>query len=172
MWDKQKQRSCDWDELYRSYAIPVKRYVMSLCNNNALADDITADTFYKAIQHIDDFQGGRIFTWLCAIARNTWLDAVKRKEYSNAAISEELETALPDQSATPEEYCITKDERLALYRQIQHLSGEAKDVVYLRIFAELSFKEIGDVLDKSENWARVTFYRSKEKLKGWMSHEV
>ena len=55
---------------------------------------------------------------------------------------------------------------------MQNLQGEAKDVVYLRIFAQLSFKEIGDVLNKSENWARVTFYRSKEKLKGWMNYEV
>ncbi|MBR5319355.1 MAG: sigma-70 family RNA polymerase sigma factor [Peptococcaceae bacterium] len=159
------------EDVYRTYAVPVKRYVMSLCNDNALADDITAETFYKAVQHIDQFHDGKLFTWLCAIARNTWLDAVKKKENQNTSISEEMEIYLADDSRLPEDSCVQKDERLTLYRQIQRLESEAKDVVYLRIFAELSFKEIGSILGKTENWARVTFYRSKEKLKGWMEDE-
>ena len=64
-----------------------------------------------------------------------------------------------------------KNERVSLYKQIQRLDAEMKDVVYLRIFGELSFKEIAGILGKSENWARVTFYRSKNKLKGWMENE-
>lgn len=164
------------EEVYRTYVIPVKRYVMNLCGNSAMADDITADTFYKAIQHIDQFHGGRIFTWLCAIARNTWLDAIKRKEYANISITDELLEQRTEEQLSEhlslEETCVRKDERLGLYRHLQNLDGEARDVVYLRIFAELSFREIGTVLDKSENWARVTFYRSKEKLKGWMKDET
>ncbi len=159
------------EDVYRTYAVPVKRYVLSLCNDNALADDITAETFYKAIQHIDQFHDGKLFTWLCAIARNTWLDAIKRKDYQNQPVSEELESQIPHTARSPEDACVQKDERLTLYRQIQRLEGEAKDVVYLRIFAELSFKEIGSILGKTENWARVIFYRSKEKLKGWMEDE-
>ena len=172
MYQKQDPESDALEQLYRTYAIPVQRYVLSLCGNVTLADDITAETFYKAIQHIDDFNGGRIFTWLCAIARNSWLDIAKSKEHANLPITEELEVSLPDIAHTPEDSYIAKDERLELYRQMQNLQGEAKDVVYLRIFAQLSFKEIGDVLNKSENWTRVTFYRSKEKLKGWMNYEV
>lgn len=172
MYQKQDPETDAMEQLYRTYAIPVHRYVLSLCGNAVLADDITADTFYKAIQHIDDFKGGRIFTWLCAIARNTWLDTVKRKETANLSIAEIEETAMVDTSHAPEKACIEKDERLELYRQIQNLHGEARDVVYLRIFAGLSFKEIGEVLNKSENWARVTFYRSKEKLKGWINNEI
>lgn len=161
----------DMDEVYRTYAIPVKRYVMSLCGNNTMADDITADTFYKAIQHIDQFEGGRMFTWLCAIARNTWLDTIKRREYTNVTATEELLEQQSETHVSLEETYVQKDERLDLYRHLQKLDGEARDVVYLRIFAELSFREIGSVLGKSENWARVTFYRSKEKLKGWMNDE-
>lgn len=159
------------EELYRQYAIPVKRYVLSLCGNEAEADDITAETFYKAIRHIETFEGGRMFTWLCAIARNTWLDRIKRKDYQNQAISEEIEAQLADNGPTPEEAWNGKEERLMLYRHIQKLQPGERDVVYLRIFAELSFSEIGQILNRSENWARVTFYRSKEKLKGWMHHE-
>lgn len=166
-----QKETMEMETLYRTYAISVKRYVMSLCGNNAMADDVTAETFYKAIQHIDQFEGGRLFTWLCAIARNTWLDMIKRREYANVQITEALEQQLEAQ-ASVEEHCVQKDERLELYRFMQKLDGTARDVVYLRIFAELSFREIGSVLDKSENWARVTFYRSKEKLKGWMNDET
>ena len=162
----------DMEEIYKAYALPVKKYVLSLCKNNALADDITADTFCKAVKNIDSFREGRMLTWLCAIAKNTYLDYIGRKEYQNLSLSDGYEAALSGVGSSPEEEYIKKDDRLTLYRQMQRLSPELKDVVYLRIFAGLSFKEIGNILGKSENWARVTFYRSKEKLKGWMENEI
>lgn len=160
------------EQMYREYAIPVKRYVLSLCKNNDMADDITADTFYKAIKNIDRFQGGKIFTWLCAIARNTYLDYIKKSSYSMEIREEEMEERISDDSPSPEDLFVKKDEQMTLYRMIQKLDAVAKDVVYLRIFAELSFKEIADIVGKSENWARVVFYRSKNKLKGWMNNEI
>lgn len=162
----------DIDQIYREHAIPLKRYVFSLCKNNDMADDITADTFYKAIKNIDSFQGGRIFTWLCAIAKNTYLDYVKRHSYSMEIQVEEMEERISDDNPSPEQLLLKKDEQMVLYRMIQKLDAEAKDVVYLRIFAELSFKEIADIVGKSENWARVVFYRSKSKMKGWMNDEI
>lgn len=161
----------DIEEMYRLYASPVKNYVLGLCRNNAMADDITADTFYKALCNIEKFQGGRMLTWLCAIARNTYIDYTRKKEYQTHSLSEEIEDKLPASDASPEDAALQKDERISLYRKIQMLDQEMKDVVYLRIFAELSFREIGSILGKSENWARVTFYRSKNKLKGWMEDE-
>lgn len=160
------------DQMYREYAIPVKRYVLSLCKNNDMADDITADTFYKAIKNIDSFQGGKIFTWLCTIAKNTYLDYVKRRGYSAEVSGEEMEERISEDSPSPEDLFIKKDEQMTLYRMMQKLDAESKDVMYLRIFGELSFKEIAEVVGKSENWARVVFYRSKNKLKGWMNHET
>lgn len=162
----------DIDQMYREHAIPLKRYVLSLCKNNDMADDITADTFYKAIRNIDSFQGGRIFTWLCAIAKNTYLDYVKKRSYSTEIQVEEMEEKISDDNPSPEQLLVQKDERMTLYRLIQRLDAEARDVVYLRIFGELSFKEIADIVGKSENWARVVFYRSKSKLKGWMNDEI
>lgn len=161
----------DIEEMYRDYAVPVKRYVLSICGNNTLADDITADTFYKAMNNIDCFTEGRMLTWLCTIARNTYLDYVRKKEYSNVSISEEMDMQLPSDKESMEEKCIRKEERMRLYQMIYKLDVDLKDVVYLRIFGELSFKEIGDILGKSENWARVNFYRSKNKLKGWIENE-
>ncbi|MBE6023412.1 MAG: sigma-70 family RNA polymerase sigma factor [Cellulosilyticum sp.] len=159
------------EEMYQSYAVPVKRYVLGMCRNNEMADDITADTFYKAIHNIDHFTEGKMLTWLCAIAKNTYLDYINKKEYANVSISEEVECHLTNTTDIVEEKYIRKEERMQLYRMIYKLDAELKDVVYLRIFGELSFKEIGEILGRSENWARVNFYRSKNKLKGWIENE-
>lgn len=161
----------DIEEMYRNYAVPVKKYVLTLCRDDTLADDITADTFYKAIKNIDHFTEGKLLTWLCAIARNTYLDYVKKKENLNISISEEMETKFTSSKDNMEEKYLRKDEKIQLYRMIYKLDAQQKDVVYLRIFGDLSFKEIGDILGKSENWARVNFYRSKNKLKEWMENE-
>ncbi len=158
-------------ELYQEYALPVKKYVLSLCRNETIAEDVVADTFYKAIKNIDSFQGGKVLTWLCTIAKHTYFDYVKKKEYSNLALTGELTEQIPDEQLQPEQAMLQKEDRTQLYRMLQKLSSEERDVVYLRIFADLSFREIGDILGKSENWARVIFYRSKNKLKGWMENE-
>lgn len=161
----------DIEEIYKKYASYVRNYVWGLCKNPDIADDITAEVFCKAIENIDSFTGGRMQTWLCTIARNTYIDYVKKAEYKNHHLSEEMEENIEDKSGTVEELFLRKNERVSLYKQIQRLDAEMKDVVYLRIFGELSFKEIAGILGKSENWARVTFYRSKNKLKGWMENE-
>ncbi len=157
--------------MYRSYAVPVQRYILSLCGNESLAEDITADTFYKAMKNIDHFTEGKLLTWLCAIAKNTYLDYVKKKENANVSISEEMEEQFTSDHDNVEDRYVRKDERLQLYRMIYKLEPEQKEVVYLRIFGELSFKEIGEILGKSENWARVNFYRSKNRLKEWIENE-
>ena len=147
----------DIEKIYADYAVPLKKYVLSLCGNPTIADDITAETFFKAIKNIDSFKGGKIFTWLCAIAKNTYFDYIGKKDFKNISLDSEIPVS--DNLPSPEDKIIKKDENLL-------------DIVYLRIFAGLSFKEIGNVLGKSENWARVTFYRCKSKLKGLMENEI
>lgn len=158
----------DIDEIYRKYTLPLKRFVMSLCHNETLAEDVVAETFYRAIKNIDSFKEGNIFTWLCTIAKNIFLNTVSRKENGNVSLDDEnvTEPASPD---SIEEAYIKKEEKMELYRQLQTLEPVERDVVYLRIFAELSYKEIGDILHKSENWTRVTYFRCKEKLKQRMN---
>lgn len=161
----------DIEEIYKKYAPYVRSYIWGLCKNSDIADDITAEVFCKAIENIDSFTSGRIQTWLCAIARNTYIDYVKKAEYKNHHLSKEMEESVEDNHGTVEELFFKKNDRVTLYKQIQRLDAEMKDVVYLRIFGEFSFKEIARILGKSENWARVTFYRSKNKLKGWIENE-
>ncbi|MDD2955290.1 MAG: sigma-70 family RNA polymerase sigma factor [Oscillospiraceae bacterium] len=162
----------DFEEIYRRCAVPVKKYVMTLCRNESLAEDVTADTFCKALRHIDSFDPNtRVLTWLCAIAKNTYLDYIRRREYQNLPLTPEMEPPTPPENG-PEEECQRRQGQLDLYRNIQKLGSGYRDVLYLRAFAGLSFREIGDVLGKSENWARVTFYRGKNQLKGMMKDEV
>ena len=158
----------EFEKLYSKYALPVKKYAMTLCADEHMADDIAADTFFKALKSIDSFDGScKILTWLCAIAKNTYLDYRKKKKALPLYETEYMEAP----EASPEESAIKNDERLRLFRLIRNLDPDSKDVVYLRIFGELSFKEIGDILNKSENWARVTFYRAKVKMKGMIMNE-
>ncbi len=155
------------EEIYRRYLNPVKYYVLSMCGNEATAEDITAETFLKALKNIEKFQSGSIFTWLCTIAKNTYFDYAAKKERSAVPLTDEI----ADSSPSPESVAVTHDEKLLLYRALHHLAPEEKETVYLRMFTELTFKEIGAILGTSENRARVVFYRSKIKLKGLISNE-
>lgn len=157
--------------MYKQYALPVKKIVFGLCHNNDIADEITADTFYKAVCNIDNFKEGNMLAWLCTIAKNTYFDYIGKKDNKNISLSDEVISIIPSDYGLPETDCISRMEQIRLLKQIQKIEGIAKDVIYLRIFANLSFKEIGEIVGKSENWARVTFYRSKNKLKGWIENE-
>lgn len=123
----------DIEEIYRKCAPYVRNYILGLCKNPDIADDITAEVFCKAIKNIDSFTSGRIQTWLCAIARNTYIDYVKKAEYKNHHLSEEMEDNIEDMCETVEELFLRKNDRVNLYKQIQRLDAQMKDVVYLRI---------------------------------------
>lgn len=108
------------------------------------------------------FQGKcKIQVWLCQIAKNLWYDELKRKKrYQDF----EKEETLVSKEST-EDTAIKNSSKLALFKKMQNLDEQTKEVIYLRLTGELSFKEIGNILNKTENWARVTFYRGKQKLK-------
>ena len=160
----------EMEEIYLKYCIPLKKYVVSICHNRDLADDIVSETFYRAIKNFDSFTGGNLFAWLCTIAKNIYFNHLKKKDNNNASIDDEnfMEVAA---NTNVEAEVMKREEKRKLDESIQSLSETERKVVLLRIDSGLSFKEIGDVLHKSENWARVTFYRLKEKLKGMMNDE-
>lgn len=161
----------DMDSIYRQYALPLKKYVCSMCYDSTLADDIVSETFYRAIKSIDSYYGGNIFTWLCTIAKNIYFNHTKKKETQNLSLDDTEQTAEPVSSEKTEDVVLQKESSMELFKNMQLLEGLEREVIYLRIFADLSFANIGDVLGKSENWARVTFFRSKEKLRRRMKNE-
>ncbi len=153
------------EEIYKEYFETVKKYLFCLTHNNDIAEELTQETFYKAVKNIHTFKDDcKISVWLCKIAKNTWLDSIKKnKNIKDMADNELFETT--------DETVISNQGKLELYKKIQKLDEKTRDVIYLRITGDLNFKEIGDIFNKTENWARITFYRGKQKLKEVKLHE-
>ncbi|MCI8393438.1 MAG: sigma-70 family RNA polymerase sigma factor [Clostridia bacterium] len=149
------------DEIYLAHSKKVYKYLLSLCNNQDIAEELTQETFYKAIKGIKKFRNDcSVNVWLCRIAKNTWIDYIKKeKQITLISIDNELENYIIENDID------NKDEMLDLYKQIHKLDEKTKEVFILRIKGELSFKEIGNILGQTEVWARITFYRGKMKLK-------
>ncbi len=153
----------DIEEIYKKYFATVYKYLFCLTQNSDIAEELTQETFYRAVKKIDTFKGNcKISVWLCQIAKNLWYDEYK-KQTKIKSIDEE-ETFLVAIENT-EDIAISNNIKLDLFKKMQLLDNQTKEVMYLRLTGELSFKEIGDVLNKTENWARVTFYRGKQKLR-------
>ena len=154
----------DIEQVYREYFDIVNKYLFCLTRNADIAEELTQETFYRAVKKINTYKGNsKISVWLCQIAKNLWFDYCRKsKRFSKENEQELINEQMID---TTEEQVISKDEKISLYRKMQKLDEKTREVIYLRITGELSFKEIGMILNKTENWARVTFYRGKQKLK-------
>lgn len=154
------------DEIYEKYSKLVYNYLNSLCGNREIAEELTQETFYKAIKGINKFRSEcKINTWLCQIAKNEWRNYLaKEKKIKQVSIDNDdyIEGLLIDKSL--ENYVVEREELINLYKEIHKLDDKTKEVFLLRIKGELSFKEIAEILGKSEEWARITFYRGKIKL--------
>lgn len=148
------------EEIYHAHARTVYRYLLSLTGDPDLAEELTQETFYQAVRTVNRFDGTcKVTTWLCGIAKN-----VLRTYRKKHPVSDPLEeaTAL---TGSPESQALERAGRLELLQTLQRLEGEMREVMYLRLLGNLSFREIGEVLSRSENWARVTYFRGKERLK-------
>lgn len=146
------------DELYGQYSQIVFHFLYSRCHDSALAEDLMQDTFLKALECIDSYNGScKISTWLCQIARHLLYQHWRR---SGRVQLEELDGAL-ESSLDTERQAIAKIELTDVWDKLQKLPPAMRKVVELRALSDLSYREIGSMLGKSENWARVTFYRAK-----------
>ena len=151
------------EEIYNEYFKVVYRYLFCLIRDSDKAEEFTQETFYRAVQKIDTFEGNsKISSWLCKIAKNLYLDELK-KEKRKTELNENVE--IIDKDFDLENHLISQEEKILIYKKIHNLDNITKEVIILRINGELSFKEIGLIFNKTENWARVTFYRGKQKLK-------
>ena len=153
------------EEIYKEYSKIVYNYLLSLTNNTDIAEELMQETFYSAIKNINKFKKeASVKTWLCKIAKNKWIDYYnKLKKTNEVNINDINEKYLLVNSF--EDDCLNRDELINVYRRIHKLDEKSKEVVYLRVRSCFSFKEIGVIMGKSEEWARVTFYRAKIKLK-------
>ena len=152
------------EEIYEKYFETVNKYLLCLTRNNNISEELTQETFYKAIKKINSFKGDcEIAVWLCQIAKNLWYDECRKNKKRLDMDDEKLFNLQAIDNV--EEDLVLKERKVLLYKNLQMLDEVTKEVVHLRVNGELSFKEIATIFNKTENWARVTFYRGKEKLK-------
>ncbi len=159
----------DMEAIYQQHAQTVYRFLMAQCHDAALAEELTQETFYQAVRSIHRFDGScKISVWLCQIARHMWYQHLRRHQREIPVPDEELDGPDP---ASAEQQVLAQEGQTALLRRIHALPDPAREVVYLRAFGGLSFRQIGEVMGRSETWARVTFYRAKERLAGGIEHD-
>ena len=150
------------EELYNRYFHDVRLYIKALSHSDDIAEEITQETFFKAMKSIGSFKGScDVRVWLCQIAKNTYLTYCKR---NGRFAGEEADSAIPDDTPSVEERLIDKSETMAVHKILHKLEEPYKEVFSLRIFSELSFAQIAEVFGKTESWARVTFHRAKLKI--------
>ena len=151
----------DFDKIYAEYFSEVYKFVFTLCQNPVLAEEITQVVFFKALKNIESFKGEcKLSTWLCRIAKNTFYDYAKK---NNRQVDYPLEIIISDENI--EEKFADKEIAYSIHKVLHKLNEPYKEVFWLRTFGELSFAQIGSLFDKTESWARVTYYRAKVMIK-------
>lgn len=149
------------EELYKRHSQIVYHFLYVRCRDPMLAEDLMQETFLRAMESIDSFNGGcKMSTWLCQIAKHLLYQHWAK---GSRAQMEELDEELQAPGNT-EEQAIARVELTDVWDKLQKLSPDMQRVVELRVLDDLSYRQIGEMLGKSENWARVIFYRAKVLL--------
>jgi len=155
----------EFEQIYRTYFDDVYRYIRRLSGSGHVAEEVTSDTFFKAMQTIERFRGDcDVRVWLCQIAKNSYYTYLKKNsKIQSIEESGSLEFSEIDESIS--EKIVRKDE-IGRIQQILHgISEPYKEVFMWRIYGELSFRQIGQLFGKTENWACVTYHRARKMIK-------
>lgn len=153
------------DVMYRENAAMVYRYLCGLTQDAGLAEELTQETFFQAIKGIERFRGDcKISAWLCQIAKNLWYKELeKRSRHKTVG----LEDTIPSDENV-EHQCLGRLEKVEVFRRMHDLDSVTREVMYLRLAGDLPFSDIASILGKTESWARVTYYRGKQKIRKGM----
>ena len=146
------------EEIYALYSKKVFLFLLSKTNNEHLAEELTQETFFQAVQSIDRFKGNSsILTWLCGIAKNVWLKYLRN--HQETLLMEYADLEIADSQDINVQW-----EQKEILQLIHAMNEPVREVMYLRLISNLSFAEIGEIIGKTENWTRVTFFRGKQKI--------
>lgn len=151
----------DFEKIYSEYYDEVFQYIRSLCKEDEWAEEITQETFLKALKSIGTFRGERkLSVWLCQIAKNMFYTQAKRRKKQLDYPLEIIPTI-----DSIEQKIFNEETAFELHKLLHQLDEPYKEVFWMRTFGELSFVQIGNLHGKSEGWARVTYHRAKLKIK-------
>lgn len=152
------------EKLYNDYFQTVFKYLFCMTNDADLSEELTQETFYQAIKSYSNFRGDcKVSVWLCQIAKHLWFKECKKRERNAKDSIDEFSNRLHAKENV-EGSVLVSESKVSLYQRLQCLDEKTSEVMYLRLTGELSFREIGEILKRTETWARVTFYRGKQKL--------
>lgn len=159
------------DAIYKKYCKCVYNFLYKLTNDIELSEELTQETFYTAIKKINTLnKKERIRTWLYQIAKNKWKDYLRKNKKANINLDENtVENLVANYDI--EEDMIAKDNIIEFYKKIHMLDIDTREIIYLKIIRNFTFKEISQILGKNEEWARTKFYRGKLKLKESLKDE-
>ena len=153
----------DFEEIYRRYFGDVYRYLLRLSGSETAAEDVTSETFLRAMQALPRFRGDcDVRVWLCRIARNTYFSICRDPD--NQPMEEPGEERAGS-APSPEEETLRREESRRLRQLLHGLEEPYREVFLWRHYGDLSFREIGQLFGKSENWACVTYHRARGKLR-------
>ena len=156
----------EMEDIYKENYPIVYGYLLSLCKNPDEAEELTAQTFFRAVLNFRLYDGTcKPSTWLCTIGKNLFYNECKRKKRR-----ERLSEAIPSSAEDPQHSYIQKDELQRLMKSAAELEQPYREVFFLRLEG-LSFREIGLIMERTENWARVTYFRAKAKLREEMGED-
>ena len=150
----------DIEEIYQDYFKDVFLFLRGLCRNENLSEEIAQETFVKALSSIDRYnEETDIRAWLFTIAKNTYYTYCRRKNISIEEISE-----ITAQDVIFTERIENEEQAMTIHKILHDLKEPYKEVFNLRVFGELNFEKIGEIFGKSPGWARVTYFRAKQKI--------
>lgn len=160
--------------IYSRYYKDVYNFCCGLCNKDPdMAEEITQNTFFKAIQSADSFRGNcAIKTWLCQIARNDYISRLRKdKHISKTETAEQLLENMADPQESTQTRLEDSESAIQISRILDGLDEPYGEVFRLRVLQDMDYKDIATIYKKSENWARVTYYRAKQKIIETMKQE-
>ena len=160
-----------FEELYHTQGRPVYRFLLALTGDEGQAEELLQETFYQAFLHIDRFEGrSSLYTWLCCIGKNAWLRECRRRSRYADTPYEELKLEAP--APTPEESMLRREQAQRLRRAVLKLEDPQREVFILHAYGGLKLKEIAALHQKSESWARVTYFRARKTIQEVLSDET
>ena len=161
----------DMDTIYKKYGEIDYKYVFCLTGNEDTTEEIVQETFLVAVKDINKFRGEcKISTWLCQISKYIWYKKLKKEKIKKEIPLDILKKTLSIEESIEENFW-NKEKKIELFKKLQNFDEDTKNVMYLRIFGNFEYNEIAEIMNKTSNWARVVFFRGKQKLKEELENE-
>ena len=155
----------DITEIYNKYGKMLYKYIFCLTGNEDISEEIVQETFLVAVKDINKFKGNcKISTWLCQISKYIWYKKLKKENQKKEIPLDMIENSLFVDESIEEMIC-AKENKMQFFKKLQTLDEDTKNVMYLRILGNFEYSEIAEIMNKTSNWARVVFFRGKQKLK-------